>query len=191
MKINPPRQAQEWSYSSHRESIGVAFSSPGIRLKKNTHINCGSSARVAGNVCANVNQIRCNGRWNNTMINGAYLTNLPRELVQSMAGSPTYGRLFYLTRSALNPPTSLCKNLFPAIGEWHDRLAAKELSPGDPIQPTVAENAFVQGIMMFRKTFIQGSVLMMELHPCYPIWQHSTFSDPAYLSFKREVHIIA
>ncbi|SAM01175.1 hypothetical protein [Absidia glauca] len=100
---------------------------------------------------------------------------------------PTYGRFFYLARTALNPPASLCKKLFPAIGEWHYRLAAKELSPGDPTQPTVAENAFVQVIMMFRKTFIQDSVLMMELHPCYPIWQHSIFSDPAYLPFKRDM----
>jgi hypothetical protein len=117
MKIKPPRQAQEWSYSSHRESIGKALSSPGIRSNKKTHINCGSSARMAGNVCANVDQIRRQGRWNNTTINGAYLTNLPRELVRSMAGFPTYGRFFYLARAALNPPTSLCKKLFPAIGE--------------------------------------------------------------------------
>ncbi|SAM02452.1 hypothetical protein [Absidia glauca] len=40
---------------------------------------------------------------------------------------------------------------------------------------------------MFRKTFIQGSVLMMELRPCYPIWQHSIFSDPAYSSFERDM----
>ncbi|SAM05986.1 hypothetical protein [Absidia glauca] len=81
MKIKPPRQAQEWSYSSHRESIGKALSSPGIKSNKNTHINCGSSARMAGNVCANVDQRRRQGRWNNTTINGAYPTNLPRELV--------------------------------------------------------------------------------------------------------------
>ncbi|SAM03875.1 hypothetical protein [Absidia glauca] len=77
----------------------------------------GSSARMAGNVCANVDQIRRQGRWNNTTINDAYLTNLPRELVRSMAGFPTYGRFFYLARAALNPPTSLCKKLFPAIGD--------------------------------------------------------------------------
>ncbi|SAL99866.1 hypothetical protein [Absidia glauca] len=116
-KIKPPRQAQEWSCSSHRESIGKALSSPGIRSNKKTHINCGSSARMAGNVCANVDQIRRQGRWNNTTINGAYLTNLPREMMQLMAGFPTYGRFFYLARAALNPPTSLCKKLFPAIGE--------------------------------------------------------------------------
>ncbi|SAL98037.1 hypothetical protein [Absidia glauca] len=156
MKIKPPRQAQEWSCSPHRQSIGNAVSSPGIRFNKKTHINCGSSARMAGDVCF-----------------------------------PTYGQFFYLACASLNPHTSLCKKLFPAIDEWHDRLAAKELSPGDPIKPTVAENLFVPVIMMFRKTFIQDSVLMMELHPYYPIWQHSIFSDPAYLSFKRQVQIIA
>ncbi|SAL94930.1 hypothetical protein [Absidia glauca] len=117
MKIKPPRQAQEWFYSSRRESIGKALSSPGIRSNKKTHINCGLSARMAGNVCANVDQIRCQGRWNNTTINGAYLTNLPRELVLSMAGFPTDGRFFYLARATLDPPTSLCKKLLPAIDE--------------------------------------------------------------------------
>ncbi|SAM06983.1 hypothetical protein [Absidia glauca] len=36
-------------------------------------------------------------------------------------------------------------------------------------------------------TFIQDSVLMMELRPCYPIWQHPIFSDPVYLSFERDM----
>jgi hypothetical protein len=48
----------------------------------------------------------------------------------------------------------------------------KKLSPdnNDSIQPIVAANAFVQVIMMLRKTFIQYTVLMMmELRPCHPI----------------------
>ncbi|SAL96627.1 hypothetical protein [Absidia glauca] len=78
-----------------------------------------------------------------------------------MAGFPAYGRFFYLARAALDPPTSLCKKLFPAIGECHDRLAAEELSPGDPIQPTVAENAFVQVVMIPAIPFgnIQSSLI--------------------------------
>ncbi|SAM04702.1 hypothetical protein [Absidia glauca] len=91
MKRKPPRQAQEWSYFSHRESIGKAVPSPGISSNKNTHINCVSSARMAGNVCANVDQIRRQDRWNITTINGAYLTKLPRKLVRLMVGFPTYG----------------------------------------------------------------------------------------------------
>ncbi|SAM06693.1 hypothetical protein [Absidia glauca] len=88
----------------------------------------------------------------------------------------------------LDPPTSLCKKLVPAIDEWHDRLAAKTLNTvnSDPILPTVAGNASVQVIMMLRKTFIQDSVLMMELRPYHPIWQHSILSDPTYLSLKRD-----
>jgi hypothetical protein len=191
MKMNRPPWHRNGLTLLNRESIGKVLSSPGIRSNKKTHINCGSSARLAGDVCANVDQIRRQGRWNTTTINGAYLTKLPREWVRSMAGFPSYVRFFYPARATLNPPTSLCKKLFPAIGEWHDRLAAKELSPGDLILPNVASNAFVQVIMMLRKTFIQDSVLMVALHPCHPIWQHSTFSDPAYLPFKRKVNIIA
>ncbi|SAM01997.1 hypothetical protein [Absidia glauca] len=71
------------------------------------------------------------------------------------------------------------------IGAINGRLS--HIGPGDPIQPTVAENAFVQVIMMFRKTFIQDSVLMLDFHPCYPIWQHSILSDSAYLPFKRDL----
>jgi hypothetical protein len=45
---------------------------------------------------------------------------------------------------------------------------AKEIGPdnSDSTLPTVAADAFVQEIMMLRKTFIQDSVLMMELHSC-------------------------
>ncbi|SAM01336.1 hypothetical protein [Absidia glauca] len=88
-------------------------------------------------------------------------------------------------------PSARMAGIVWAIDEWHDRLAGKELSPdnNDPSQLTVAANAFVQVIMMLRKTFIQGSLLTMELHPCHPIWQRSIFSDPAYLSSKRSAAI--
>ncbi|SAL95929.1 hypothetical protein [Absidia glauca] len=135
MKMKPPRQAQEWSYSS-----------PGIGSSKKTRIDCGSSARMAGNASPH-------------MVYSFILHVPPLTHLQASARS--------CSRQSANDMTE---------------LAAKELGPGIPIQLTVAENAFLQVIMMFRKTFIQDSVLVMELHPCYPIWQHSVFSDPAYLS---------
>ncbi|SAM07201.1 hypothetical protein [Absidia glauca] len=87
-----------------------------------------------------------------------------------MADFLTNGRFFYLARAALDPPTSLCKKLLSAIDEWHDSLPAKELRSdnNDPIQPIVAANEFVQVIMMLRKTSIQDSVLMIELHHAIP-----------------------
>ncbi|SAM03543.1 hypothetical protein [Absidia glauca] len=79
-----------------------------------------------------------------------------------MAGFSTDGRSFYLARPTLDSPTSLCKKLFPAINEWHTRLAVEELSPdnSNPIQLTVAANKSVQVIMMLRKTLLQNPVLM-------------------------------
>ncbi|SAM08623.1 hypothetical protein [Absidia glauca] len=64
-----------------------------------------------------------------------------------MTGFFINGRSFYLACYTLDPPTSLCKKLFPAIDEWHNRLAVKELSPenNNPIQHAVAPNAFVPG----------------------------------------------
>ncbi|SAM09567.1 hypothetical protein [Absidia glauca] len=67
--------------------------------------------------------------------------------------------------------------------DWRKKKLS--LDNNDPIQPTIAVIAFVQVIMMLRKNFMRDSVLMMELRPCHHIWQHSIFSDPAYLSFKR------
>jgi hypothetical protein len=50
IKKKPLRQAQEWSYSS-----------AGIRSNKKTHINCGSSARMADIVGTNDDPIRRQG----------------------------------------------------------------------------------------------------------------------------------
>jgi hypothetical protein len=87
-------------------------------------------------------------------MNGAYLTSLPRGMMRPMAGFPTNGRSFQLARAALDPSTSICKKLVPAIDKWHDRLGAKKLCPDDPIQATVVANAFVQVIMMLRNTIL-------------------------------------
>ncbi|SAL96293.1 hypothetical protein [Absidia glauca] len=48
--------------------------------------------------------------------------------------------------------------------DWRQKNSALAIL----FNPIVAENAFVQVIMMFRKTFVQDSVLMMELHPAIP-----------------------
>ncbi|SAM06187.1 hypothetical protein [Absidia glauca] len=93
--------------------MGKTLCSPAIRSIKKMRINCDSSARMADMVSANENQIR--RRWNNTTMKGTYLTRLPREMMRSMAGFPHQWSILAL--AALDPPTRLCKKLFPAIGE--------------------------------------------------------------------------
>ncbi|SAL97782.1 hypothetical protein [Absidia glauca] len=182
----------EWSYFSHKNSIHKALSFAGIKSKKKPHINRGSSARMADILGVNEDQIRRQGRWNNTTMNGAYLTTLPREMMRMMAGFPTSTKSFYLARAALDPPAALCKKVFPEADQWCDRLAANQQNPdnGDPIESTVAVDAFLKMIMVLRKTFLQDSVSMMQVQPNHPIWNHSLFSDPCYLEFKRALEQI-
>jgi hypothetical protein len=72
------RQAHEWSYSSHQESIGKTLSSPDTRSNKKTHANCGLSVRMAGIMDVNEDQIPRQGRGNNKSLNYLYLTSLSR-----------------------------------------------------------------------------------------------------------------
>ncbi|SAM05923.1 hypothetical protein [Absidia glauca] len=57
MKLKPPCQAQEWSYSYHQEPVGKAFSSVGFRSNKKTHFSRGSSALMADIMGVNEDQI--------------------------------------------------------------------------------------------------------------------------------------
>ncbi|KAI7863867.1 uncharacterized protein EV154DRAFT_572640 [Mucor mucedo] len=68
-----------WAYASHRDAVARGLEGAQIFTKKKTHINRGSAARMADLAGVNEDQIRRLGRWNNTTMNGAYLTGLPRE----------------------------------------------------------------------------------------------------------------
>ncbi|SAM07299.1 hypothetical protein [Absidia glauca] len=128
----------------HTGGINRQGTSAGIRSNKKRHINCASSARIADIMGVNEDQVRRQSRGINTTMKGR--SHQPSKRNGAITGRlPLQGRSFFLARAALVPPTSLYKRLFPAIDEWHDRIAAKELRPdnNNPIQPTVTSNAFV------------------------------------------------
>jgi hypothetical protein len=177
----------KWSYNSHNGSVKSALAYANIKSKKTTHINRGSSARMADILGVREAQIQRQGGWNNTTMIGAYLTGLPVELMRMMAGFPNTNRSFYLARATVDPPPTLCAQIFPEADMWNDRLMAKYQNPDndDPIEATVAAGIFVDLMIMLRKSFLQDSVFMMQIQPAHPIWQHAIFSDPTYLEFKR------
>lgn len=79
-----------------------------LQRKKHTSIR-GSAVRMADLAGVNEDQIRRLGRWNNTTMNGAYLTGLPREVMRVMADLTTQQGQFFLPRAVLDPPEELCK----------------------------------------------------------------------------------
>ncbi|SAM07994.1 hypothetical protein [Absidia glauca] len=142
MKMKPPRQAQEWSYSSHRKSIGKALSSPGIRSNKKTHISCGSSARMAGNVCVCECGSNTTPRPMEQHNDKRRISHQPSKRIGAING-----RLPHIWSILLSCDHDVQEDFYTRLGA-HD---------GTP-------------------------PLLL-----YPIWQHSIFSDPAYLSFKRDM----
>jgi hypothetical protein len=74
--------------------------------------------------------------------------------MRSMAGFPINDRVFYLARSALDPPTSLCKK-FPAIDEWHDRLAAKN----SVLATTILSNQPSLPMHLYRWSWCSGRLI--------------------------------
>ena len=92
-------------------------------------------AEVAGAAEA---QIRRLGRWNNSAMEGCYLTALPREAMRSLAGfSPRPGS-YYLQRAAVKPGESLLKSVFPDVDRW---LEAHETGIG--CKPNIAAGKFL------------------------------------------------
>ncbi|KAG1433713.1 hypothetical protein G6F56_014538 [Rhizopus delemar] len=67
-------------------------------------------------------EIRRMGRWNNSTMNGAYLTGLPRGIMRSLAGFPTTPGAFYLPRDTVVPPLELQAKVFPEAGAWLDKV---------------------------------------------------------------------
>jgi len=187
-KTSDTDPTKTWSYTGHRDAINKGLVGAHIFTKKKTHINRGSSARMADLAGVNEDQIRRLGRWNNTTMNGAYLTGLPREVMRVMAGFTVQQGQFYLSRSAIDPPEELCRTIFPELDAWNDRLMAKQMNEGtsgDPMQVTVAAKAFFQLLFMLRITIVQDSVFMMDKFPNHPLWQNAIFSNPLFLEYKQ------
>lgn len=128
---------------------------------------------------ASESDIRRQGRWNNTTMNGAYLTSLPRGVMRAMAGFPTSEGHFYLSRAQLMPSQNLLKKVFPDVDYWYDRIAS------GACQQTAAARGFLDLLKVLRISFLQDSVVMKERHPHHPLWNHPIFHDSEYIAFKR------
>ena len=77
---------EEWPYHSYLDAITKAFKARSITSSKKTHVNRGSGARMAELQCVPESDIRKLGGWNNSSLNGSYLTGLPRGIMRNLAG---------------------------------------------------------------------------------------------------------
>ena len=133
LKANSEDLTASLSYRGHYDAVVKAFKALGINAKAKTNARRGSGARVAEIAGASEAQIRRLGRWNNTTMDGCYLTALPREAMRSLAGFPPGPGAFYLPRAAVQPRDTLRKRVFPEVDRW---LEAQETGVG--CKPNIA-----------------------------------------------------
>lgn len=158
----------EWTYNSHLAAIDKAFKACKITSSKKTHVNRGAAARMADLQGVDESDIRRMGRWNNSSINGAYLTGLPRGIMRSLAGFPQQGT-FFLPRNTTIPSKSLQAKAFPEASLWLSKIHEGHA------EQTVSAEGFLKLMLTIRITFLQDSVFMQQKFPNHFIWQHELF----------------
>ncbi|KAG2208658.1 hypothetical protein INT47_007756 [Mucor saturninus] len=102
---NSPTTA--WKYSSfYNEFQKAIVAVDGIKTTKVTHIGRGSGARMADLAGVRQEIIRRQGPWNNSSMNGAYLTGLPRDTNYENVGWFSFNPGTFLF-AILEPPVEL------------------------------------------------------------------------------------
>lgn len=86
-----------------------------------THVNRGAAARMADLQGVDKSDIRRMERWNNSSMNSAYLTGLPRGIMRNLAGFPQQ-ETFHLPINAVIPSENLQSKVFPEVSMWLNRI---------------------------------------------------------------------
>ncbi|KAG2215455.1 hypothetical protein INT45_014291, partial [Circinella minor] len=170
---------KELSYRQHLKAITKAFEGACLHSKAKTHAMRSAAARMAEIGGSSKGAIHCAGRWNTSSLTTAYLTNLPHELLRTLAGFPTEHGYFYLSRANVQPPEGLCKKIFKFIDYWRQKL-----DEGNVEQVSCAADMFLKLLDRLRVVFLQDSVLLKKRYPHHYLWNHPLFQSELYKDFE-------
>ncbi|KAG2216478.1 hypothetical protein INT45_014038 [Circinella minor] len=173
---------KELSYRQHLKAITKAFEGACLHSKAKTHAMRGAAARMAEIGGSSEGAIRRAGRWNTSSLTTAYLTNLPHELLRTLAGFPTERGYFYLSHANVQPPKERCKKIFKFVDYWRQKL-----DEGNVEQVSCATDMFLKLLDRLRVVFLQDSVLLKKRYPHHYLWNHPLFQSELYKDFERSV----
>lgn len=166
------------SYRTQYKAIGDAFDACGIASKSKTHAGRGSSVRMAELLGVPEFDLRQLGRWNQTAMEGCYLSRLPRKAMRALGGFHPDQSNFYLPRD-VSVPETLQRRIFPDIERYEDMWKAKEAGARD-----LATIGHLKLLKYLRKVLLQDSIYMMEEYPDLPIWNYFVFQSEEYFAWK-------
>ena len=170
-----------FSYNSQREWVTKAFEYVSVFSQK-THIGRSACAKTAELKGVSEDQIRRAGRWNQEQMAGCYLNSLPREFMRTMAGHAPQMGCFEIRRASVSPPNALLSTIWPELDAWKDRFGPEVGQIND-----LAATGVTNLLFYLREVILQDSVVLRQMFPNSPVWNHPVFQHEAYLPFAREV----
>lgn len=170
-----------FSYNSQREWVTKAFEYVSVFSQK-THIGRSAGAKTAELKGVSEDQIRRAGRWNQEQMVGCYLNSLPREFMRTMAGHAPQMGCFEIRRASVSPPNALLSTIWPELDAWKNRFGPEVGQIND-----LAATGVTDLLFYLREVILQDSVVLRQMFPNSPVWNHPVFQHEAYLPFAREV----
>ncbi|EDN11426.1 predicted protein [Histoplasma mississippiense (nom. inval.)] len=105
------------SYDTQLQWVNRMYATTGLMSSKKTHLGRSQGSRYAELNGVSEGQIHWAGRWNNDALINCYLTNIPCEFVQAMAGFEPQAQSNYFLPRVTVPPS---EQLETAIWPWVD-----------------------------------------------------------------------
>lgn len=114
---SPKKPSERINYATHCKAIDAAFSSCKVLVTAKTHAARRAGAQFAEVGGAAASHIARAGGWNVSVMESAYLTNIPLEVSRAHAGFRREGGGFFLRREVA-PPAALVEMVFPWAQKW-------------------------------------------------------------------------
>jgi hypothetical protein len=183
----------EIHYRTQLEETWRVYGAVGLASRAKTHLPRAAGAQEASLYGTPINQISSAGRWNPSTLSDAYLTQLPRNFLKTVAGFTESRGDYYLIRANIDPPANLQAKIWPWIEDWTDRFKARAQrltwAQGGLNDDDIAGDSFIKLMAYLRVVLLQDLAVLEPRFPSLPFFQYPPFYGPEWDQYANEVRI--
>ncbi|CAD6897721.1 unnamed protein product [Tilletia laevis] len=167
--------------------MDAAFSACRVVVSAKTHAARRAGAQFAEVGDAAASHIARAGGWNVSVMESAYLTNIPLEVSRVHAGFDKGGGGFFLRRDVA-VPEELLEKVFPWAQKWLSAVEEGTLD-GHHVEKNIAARGFLCLLLRLRAVVVQDAVALRRQHPHWYLWKHTIFSSAEFLAYEKQLNV--
>ena len=185
--------SKQLGYAAQLKIIKEIFQRFNIQADGFTHAGRKAAVQHGEVIGVEDAQIRQLGHWDSTRMAKHYSSGIARGAARQFAGFPAERGKYYLARSALRPPESLRRKVFPQLEE---SLLVLNSIPSE--ERDRAAGSVLNALNWFRTVILEDAVALKDQSQFResPLFKHSLFQDSEFLNYQhsallasREDHI--